>query len=246
MSDQAETELSVFEYFANHPTSELGIVTGSVEKRLPPEPDLRCRLTAGETVAFELIEICNPKNARFMFNAKPIHNALLTAYFALSTEVRATFDDRYTNRPLRCYFKSEASMQAITGSLSVLLTELAKAPYFEEEFAGFSKAVRRIVAKVCLGGKLNDLDQVNFNLGGYFDPEIPIDALEVKLKRRYVTEHPIELLAHFGGLAWGCDPEFTERVTALIQEQGPGPFRRVWLMDWNEIRLVYTSVARNE
>ena len=60
MSDEFEkskVELKIFREFAER--SGLPIVPNSIEKRCPPEPDLLCRFCDGESVAFELKELCS-------------------------------------------------------------------------------------------------------------------------------------------------------------------------------------------
>ena len=55
MSNEAKkskVELDVFQEFTER--SGLNIIPNSIEKRNPPEPDILCRISDGETVAFEL------------------------------------------------------------------------------------------------------------------------------------------------------------------------------------------------
>jgi hypothetical protein len=236
MSSQSETEIAIFIRFVE--LAKLDILPESVEKRQPPEPDIRCRYASADAVAFEMVEVCNPKNSRFMFNAKPIHNALLAAHTSLPSDARAAFTRRFGARPMRFYFKPEASVALIRGVLPRLLTELSKAAPFENECARFSPRVSRAVDKVVFAGRYNDTD-VNFNLGGHYDSWVPLEAIEAKLERTYITDSPVELLAHFGANAWGSDESFRERVSALLQTRGLGPFRRIWLMEWEGIGLVY-------
>lgn len=55
-------ELQIFQNFAKR--SSLDIIPDSIENRPPPEPDIRCQLSDGETVAFELKELCEPSMAQ--------------------------------------------------------------------------------------------------------------------------------------------------------------------------------------
>ena len=69
MGERIEEELRTFRHFVQ--VARLPVVPESIEKRYPPEPDMRCRLSHGEEVAFELVEICNPVNARFFGLCRP-------------------------------------------------------------------------------------------------------------------------------------------------------------------------------
>ena len=71
MSDEATKgvrELKVLARFLG--LARLPVDQASIEKRPPGEPDILCEL-AGERVAFELVEICDPALAQFIATAKP-------------------------------------------------------------------------------------------------------------------------------------------------------------------------------
>jgi hypothetical protein len=57
---KGEMEVAVFLRFLE--ASHLPIDRNSVEKRSPPEPDILCTHPEG-TVAFELVEMCDPRVA---------------------------------------------------------------------------------------------------------------------------------------------------------------------------------------
>jgi hypothetical protein len=59
-----EIEVPIFKEFVSH--SNLPIILDSIEKRTPPEPDILCKNHSGETVAFELVEICDRNMASVM------------------------------------------------------------------------------------------------------------------------------------------------------------------------------------
>jgi hypothetical protein len=57
-----EVEIPIFLEFIR--SGNLSFDPSSVQKRNPPEPDILCRATNGEDVAFELVEICDHNLAR--------------------------------------------------------------------------------------------------------------------------------------------------------------------------------------
>lgn len=244
MDDQSRDEIGTFSHFVE--VAGLPVLPATIEKRFPPEPDVRCRLETGGSVAFELVEICNPANARFMFSAQRIHNAIMDAYNGLEASSRESFERCFVNRPLSFYFRPESSVVRIKNILPALLMELLSATPTGDEFVSFSPTVAGAVTKVRFAGRLNDPGAVNFNLGGSFDPTVPMVAISSKLSKTYQTDCPIELLAHFGGLAWGQDRLYQDVLVKLLRERGLGPFRRVWVLDWEGIALVFpdTLVSR--
>lgn len=62
-------EIRVFETFLT--LSELRISSSSVEKRLPPEPDLLCMHDIDGKVGFELVELCDLRLARAIADPRP-------------------------------------------------------------------------------------------------------------------------------------------------------------------------------
>lgn len=64
---KGEKELEVFMEFLEK--SKLPINPVTVEKRLPPEPDIFCQTDSGQCIAFELVEICDRKLAKAINDA---------------------------------------------------------------------------------------------------------------------------------------------------------------------------------
>ena len=94
--EQLEEELLVFRHFVQ--VARLPVIPESIEKRYPPEPDVHCRLSHGEQVAFELVEICNPGNARFMGSADKIYSLAMSAYHSLPPSARSVAQPRFQLR----------------------------------------------------------------------------------------------------------------------------------------------------
>lgn len=65
--DKGEVETEVFRRFLE--LSGLPIAPSSIEKRLPPEPDILCRHDTEGIVAFELVEMCDRNLAKFIAKA---------------------------------------------------------------------------------------------------------------------------------------------------------------------------------
>ena len=60
-SEKQQRELRVFQEFIKR--SGLAIVSGSIESRNSPEPDMLCNVIGEDCIAFELKEVCDPRLA---------------------------------------------------------------------------------------------------------------------------------------------------------------------------------------
>ena len=87
-------------------------------------------------------------------------------------------------------------------------------------------------------GRVDNAGNVNFNTGTEFDPPVSLKAVAAKLSRQYKSDSPIELLAYFGGHAWGHDTSHRDVLSQIIKATGLGPFRRIWMLDWDGIAKV--------
>ena len=239
MRDRIEEELQVFRHFIQ--VARLPVIPESIEKRYPPEPDVHCRLSHGEQAAFELVEICNPVNARFSGSAGDIYDFAMSAYRSLPPLVRKAFDHRFINVPLSFSFRPTASLSAIKNALPSLLTELVSAPEGNVGYDGLSAAVRAVVLSVRNAGRADNPDNVNFNIGTNFDPKVSLQAVVAKLSKKYKSDSPMELLAYCGAYAWGRDTSHGDVLSQTIEENGLGPFRRIWMLDWDGIAKDYAT-----
>ena len=236
MGERIGEELRVFRHFVQ--VARLPVIPESIEKRYPPEPDVHCRLSHGEQVAFELVEICNPVNARFWGSVENIYGLAMSAYRSLPPPVRKAFDHRFINVPLSFSFRPTASLSAIRNTLPSLLTELVSASEGDVGYDGLSATVRAVVLSVRRVGRVDNTDNVNFNIGTNFDPKVSLQTVAVKLSRKYKSDSPMELLAYFGAHAWGRDTSHRDVLSQIIETTGLGAFRRIWMLDWDGIAKV--------
>ena len=139
-----EEEIRVFQSFTR--TAGLKVIPNSLEKRQPPEPDILCLFEDGSAVAFELVEICHPHNARWIGSAPSIGRALEETYHALPTELRHRFTYRFANRPLSFTFTQDTSLNRIRRILARAFAELLEQPEENGLFATFSTDVRKNTA----------------------------------------------------------------------------------------------------
>jgi hypothetical protein len=83
----------------------------------------------------------------------------------------------------------------------------------------------------------------SFNIASSFaHDDVVVETVISKLQKTYKTPHPIELLAYFGGQAWGLSNEWIHSLQNVTNSGGLGPFRRLWVMGWSEIEFVYPGL----
>jgi hypothetical protein len=235
---QDDDEISAFRDFLEY--SNLAIVPDSIEKRKPPEPDILCRLTNDDDLAFELVEICHPGNAAFVGSAVIIGRLLEETYRNLSRELRIRFDSRFAGKPLSFAFGSEATINQIRVVLPRAFEELVRKPENNEEYRPSSTAVARTLTSVRFVGRVEERDRPSFNVAGAFQPDdVVVKSVLSKLGKTYKTPHPIELLAYFGAFAWSLSTSWESPLRQMLKARNLGPFRRVWVLGWSGIRFVY-------
>jgi hypothetical protein len=85
-------------------------------------------------------------------------------------------------------------------------------------------------------------DRASFNIAGSFKADdVVVDAVVSKLRKKYKTPHPIELLAYIGGRAWGKSMSWKSPLREVLT-RNLGPFRRVWVIGWEGVQFVYPAL----
>lgn len=124
-SKGAETEVPIFlEFIA---AANLPIDQQSIEKRMPPEPDIRCCFSNGETVAFEMVEICDSNIARDKLNGSYIRTADPSAEIVLR-KLKKSYPPGYPVE-LICY--KNGRVVSPDGYIAELLLPILSAEHFQ-------------------------------------------------------------------------------------------------------------------
>jgi hypothetical protein len=116
---KAEQELSVFREFVT--ASSLSIISESIEKRDPPEPDIFCTLTDGNTLAVELVEIIDRSMMKRTSDKFELENELKRAYDASPV-------DRLDDAGVTIAFTNDSSSQRRKSSIKPIIEALASLP----------------------------------------------------------------------------------------------------------------------
>jgi hypothetical protein len=238
---QNENEIHAFQVFVAQ--ARLSVVPESIQKRDPPEPDILCRLENGDQLAFELVEISHPTNAKFFGGAPALADLIEKTYQNLPSKIKARFDERFVNTPLSFEFLPDASRNRIGAKIPGILNELANQASSKDEDWIFSTSTQKVLLSVRKRGRVDNPGRPSFNIAGSFTPdEVVVETVMSKLHKAYETPHPIELLAYFGGLAWGHSGEWVHPLQNVVSSRGLGPFRRIWVQGWSGIEFVYPSL----
>jgi hypothetical protein len=235
---QSEDELHAFRVFVVR--SRIPVVSKSIQKRDPPEPDILCRLNDGNHVAFELVEICHPKNAAFFGGVGSRTDLIEKAYQNLPSEIKAQFDERFVNSPLSFEFRAEATRNQINARIQGILGELTDQVSSKDADWVFSADASEVLSSVRTRGRVDIPGRPSFNIAASFASEdVVVQSVTSKLSKQYATSHPIELVAYFGGRAWGVSHEWIEPLRDVLSSNGLGQFRRIWVLGWSEVEFSY-------
>jgi hypothetical protein len=237
-----EKEIRVFRTFATE--ANLGIIPASIEKRHPPEPDILCRLTDGSKLAFELVEIVDPKNAAFLGSAPRLAALIEKAYQDMPHNLRLRFDSKFVNSTLSFEFQMGASRNLIEARLPSIMAELANQPSGNDREWVFSSRVSKILVSVRRRGRVEVSGRPSFNLAGEFaHDDLVVERVLAKISKTFRTDYPVELLAYFDVLGWNKPIGWIEPLRAALVSVGLGPFRRVWIVEQSRIDFVFPQVA---
>jgi hypothetical protein len=233
-----ENEIRAFRIFAN--AANLTIIPASIEKRRPPEPDILCCLTNGSKVAFELVEIVDPKNAAFLGTAPRLAALIEKAYQDMPQILRQRFDTRFENSPLSFEFRIGASRNLIEAGLPAIMAEIANQSSNDDREWVFSSPVTKLLISVRRRGRVDVSGRPSFNVAGEFaHTDLVIERVLAKISKTFQTDYPIELLAYFGGLGWNMPINWIEPLRAALVFNGLGPFRRIWILGHSNIDFVF-------
>jgi len=231
-------EVDIFKRFIT--VCPLEIVPESIEKRQPPEPDIRCKTRQSEALAFELVEIIDQDLARKISNQWSLGRELRAAYEALpeadAHEIRA----RLGNAAVMVELVENVSIRARRAAIGTILEALKKVPpAFEGAMDLRAGILERVyVVRGSFVGPSFDIDAG----GSVGDPTVA--RIQGKFEKAYKIDVPLELLAHFELHPMFPDDVWLPKVRDLASRAlATSPFRRIWIFDGGRgsIRFVYPA-----
>jgi hypothetical protein len=229
---QDAEELRVFRLFAD--AAELGIAPESIQKRPPPEPDIRCEVSGCGCTYFELVEIVDAKLARAVADQ-------LTFQQRLSDAAQSSALANLGNGLVYVSFSRGSTAAQKSGAIPGLLALLRQLPADcrgDMSLGGqLSAVVRRV--RVTRGDFVGPCFQVD---GATFITDPVIERIEGKLKKNYATNDRLELLAFYE-----LHPTYRAEFELPAVEECVGnnleasQFSRVWIFDVENSAVLYRS-----
>ena len=238
---QTRTELEIFSRFAD--VCSLSIVRESIAKRIPPEPDILCKLATGETVAFELVEIIDEDWASLTSGQVRDMKSLREAYQATAGDLRRDLDERIGNALVYVSFVADVLARERRAVIREILGHLSTVgPDFSGDWAPtFGTSLHRIVRNI------------RISRGDFSGPEFDVEAvasiadptvarIRAKWLKSYNTPYPIELLAYYELQPQAPAALWLPRLESFVKDSyRRGLFRRVWVFDVGAKAISYES-----
>ena len=232
---QAKEELGVFHLFA--PVSGLDINLSSIEKRDPPEPDIFCQTDGAGAIAFEMVRLIDSDGI-----AKPeadritLEKEIQKYYDSLLESTQNYLKERLRNASISIYFHRQKTLKVCLRSIPKIFNALLDSPADSRDRLYVGKMRDDLIAAIeFLPAGEKKAFRFCVSYGGAYLP-LPINALNKKLSKSYITDAPIELVAYFGRIGPPIpQAELTKAISRIDEiadhEQRISPFRRIWLFD---------------
>jgi hypothetical protein len=223
-------ELGVFVKFVE--ISSLDIDLGSVRKLDPPSPDIFCRTTSSEALAFELTELFDNNCAHGMSRHFEGKKLLEKLYDNLPSDKRKQFYALYHDADLQFGFNPKTTHNILKQTIPLAFDELLNQPqHLQDEITIFNNqklctVLRFIRVNRGVQGPLFDVESY-IRIG---DPTV--ERLRGKFEKKYESSCPIELLAYIDGNLKFPDNVWKPDVVQFLERcSGYGQFRKIWIVD---------------
>jgi hypothetical protein len=222
MSKGSLSEVKVVASFAS--VCPYGIIPASIEKREPPEPDIRCQIHDGSWIAFEITESIDHLIAQRSEEAQKLKNDL-NKYLQVSS-IKNELYAKYCNVMISIYpedrvprknFRSQKNINKLLMLLSNFADNIDEGEFF---FQGEHKYIIELDRGIFQGPIFNT------EFGSSFNDYI-IKAIHKKFfMKTYQNDLPIELLIHYymqpGPFQW----DVNEAIKFIRLNLNNSPFQR--------------------
>jgi len=227
-TSQEKEERIIFQLFAE--AAHLPILPGSIRSKPPPAPDIVCEIHGRGTIAFELVEIVTPALVREMGNGQKLKEAFETACERHS-EIAVRFRDAIIYVGFLKHAPIQQRLSVVTEVVDVLLrhsentVKNIRVPHKLRKVLGEISVTRGVS-----GGPAFDVMEMTKRTEEIFG------QIEKKFKKKYASDHPIELLAYYisqpASDSFNWQSEFHDYVFKTLSGC---PFKRVWVYDnWSK------------
>lgn len=231
-----ERERRIFHSFME--VAHLPVLPNSVKSERDPAPDLVCEIQGRGLVAFELVEIVTPAFRREMDSGQKLEKAF-KAESQRRPEIKHKFQDAIIHVG---FFKARPINQCLL-YVPKVIAELVKS----KNIAGYipvPQVLQKVVSVIEVhrgihNGPVFDLMDMTKHTEEVFE------QITTKCQTKtYVTELPLELLAHYTSQPPSDDLNWQSEIHEHVQQALCGSqFDRVWIFDgWSKtVKYVYPA-----
>lgn len=227
-TSQEKEERIIFQLFAA--AAHLPVISGSIRSEPPPAPDILCEIQGRGTVAFELVEIVTPAFLREMGNGQKLKEAFETA-----CERHAAIAVRFHDASIYVGFLKHVPIQQRLSVVTEVADVLLQHSETSLKYIQVPHKLRKVISEISVthgvsGGPAFDVMEMTEVTEEIFG------QIEKKCKKKYSSDHPIELLAYYINQpspdSFNWQSEFHDNSLKALSES---PFERVWVYDdWSK------------
>lgn len=231
---QEEQEQMTFKCFIE--AARLPVISSSVRSERPPAPDIFCEIHGRGAVAFELVEIVVPKFVQEMNSTMKLENS-----FKLACESHPQIANRFGDARIYVGFRDDSTTQQRLSVVPKVVHELNQHSENSSGNIGVPQKLRKVVTEISITrgsheGPLFDVREMTDR------PKEQFKQIEKHFRKRYSSNHPIELLAHYTNQPCLDSLNRNSEFHAFVLKHfSRCPFERVWVYDnWsNSIKYVH-------
>ena len=234
---QSKYELRIFKRFAS--LCNLPIVGDSIEKRDPPEPDIKCDVKGIGEITFELTELIDRGFANMVGKQIDTKTELDKYYNRLNVSEKEDFFTKYSDAIIFIHFENRLSLRkrkALFPSIFKHLFGLNNGFNGNtlRNNQGFKRKLKWITVSRGVKGPI--FDDIPVSTIG--DPSVK--TIKAKFLKQYSTNHPLHLLAFidlnpmFPDHIWLSN--MMEYIASNIQQS---QFEKVWIFDFQKKEIKY-------
>lgn len=225
--NQTAEELSVFQCFAKH----YAVGVTEIEKRDPPEPDIRCKRSDGVVVAFELVELIDQEYARALSAMFTLKTEFEKSFKSLSRKPRQLLNHSLKNAAVFVEYAETATLQQKRSVIPAVFKSLEFLNPSDEGnlLADGPSSLKPVLKKLrVLRGNFNG-PSWNIDTAGLLD-DLPINRISDKFSKRYSSDaKKIDLLAFFQSQPSPLLDFIPVIETAVRSGIGSSQFSAVWI-----------------
>jgi hypothetical protein len=234
INPQELREVEVFTSFSN---ARINTTFDAIEKRNPPEPDIRCEIRHQGPVAFELVEIIDEAQvARNQGIQLDVMETFREKFNEMSQAHQHRLRELIGNTTVRVRMNPAVSVQRRRAAIPGILADLLN---IERQFEGeyvLPADLRTLASLTIVRGNF-DGPRFTAMHGAHYNP-IPTTGLERKLNRAYQSDAPMELLAYFD-TQHAPLPEAIARLRTFVESRiAASAFEQVWIYDVTNARVI--------